>query len=452
MRESDCASHLNLLEEKDDMKTRNTILSLLVVLGVVLAACQPAAAPTAAPATEPPAPAATEPPAPAATEPPAAEEPVTITIWHQWNETYAENIAVMFDKYSETHPNITIDLSKPEDVSNALKVAIPAGEGPDIIGWANDQIGAQALAGNIVALDEFGFDQAFLNSTYEPAAVAGVVWQGQVWALPESQEGIALVYNKALASEEDFPTDPSDFDDLLAKAQAFAEANPGKFLVCNQGLGNPDAYHVAPIYFGFGVPSYVDDEGTAYLGSPEALAAGEWLVELSKVAPTETSHEICQTMLIEGNAAAWWTGPWAIADIEKAGIDYGILPMGRPFVGIKTLMLTSNAVDRGNAEAALDVMKWFTSAEVQKELSLINKTIPAPTAALADPEVQGLLTLSGFGASLNLGVPMANTPFASAQWGPVGDATTAIWTGAQTPGEALTAAQKAIDESIADMK
>ena len=47
---------------------------------------------------------------------------------------------------------------------------------------------------------------------------------------------------------------------------------------------------------------------------------------------------------------------------------------------------------------------------------------------------------------------MANTPFAGAQWGPVGDATTAIWTGAQTPEEALTAAQAAIEEAIAQMK
>jgi arabinogalactan oligomer/maltooligosaccharide transport system substrate-binding protein len=53
---------------------------------------------------------------------------------------------------------------------------------------------------------------------------------------------------------------------------------------------------------------------------------------------------------------------------------------------------------------------------------------------------------------LNLGVPMANTPYANAQWGPVGDATTAIWTGAQTPEEALAAAQTAIEEAIAQMK
>jgi len=379
------------------------------------------------------------------------DEPVTISIWHQWSGDYLIAIEEAFAAYTEMHPNVTIDLSKPEDTSNALSVAIPAGEGPDIIGWANDQIGTQALAGNIVALNDYGVDLTFLNSTYEPAAVRGVVWQGQIWGLPESQEGIAIVYNKDLVTDEYLPADPMDFADLLAKAEAFYN-DTGKYLVCNQGLGNPDAYHVAPIYFGFGVPEYVDDEGNAYLGSDEALAAAEWMVEFSQYAPAETSHDICKAMIVDGEAGAWWTGPWAIADLEAAGIDYGIIPMGSPFVGIKALLLSQNAVDRGNVEVAIDIMKYFTSGEVQAQIALANKTIPAPTAALMNADVQALATLSGFGASLNLGVPMANTPYAGAQWGPVGDATTAVWNGSQTPAEAMAAAQEAIETAIADMQ
>jgi len=424
-----------------------TIFSLLLIAVMVLTACGGGATPTA---EEKPPEQPQEEPTKAPEEPAEPMEQVTITVWHQWSGDYLTAIEEAFAAYTEMHPNVKIDLSKPEDTSNALSVAIPAGEGPDIIGWANDQIGTQALAGNIVALNDYGVDMTFLNSTYEPAAVRGVVWQDKIWALPESQEGIAIVYNKAMVSDDYLPTDPMDFADLLAKATQFYE-DTGKYLICNQGLGNPDAYHVAPIYFGHGVPEYVDDQGNAYLGTPEALAAGEWMVEFSKVAPAETSHDICKAMIVDGEAGAWWTGPWAIADLEAAGIDYGIIPMGKPFVGIKALMLSQNAIDRGNEVVALDIMKYFTSADVQAKLAVANKTIPAPSGALMDADVQALATLSGFGASLNLGVPMANTPYAGAQWGPVGDATTAIWTGAQTPEDALADAQAAIEQAIADM-
>jgi arabinogalactan oligomer/maltooligosaccharide transport system substrate-binding protein len=126
--------------------------------------------------------------------------------------------------------------------------------------------------------------------------------------------------------------------------------------------------------------------------------------------------------------------------------------MGSPFVGIKTLLISKNAQDRGSAEVSLDIIKYFTDATNEKQVALVNKTIPANTAALNDPEIQALYTVTGFGAALNLGIPMSNSPYASAQWGPVGDATNAIWSGSQTPEEALAAAQTAMEEAIAGMQ
>jgi arabinogalactan oligomer/maltooligosaccharide transport system substrate-binding protein len=426
-------------------RTLFVLASLMIIATMLLTACgTPAPATTPAPVVQPTT-APTEPPAP------TEVQVTTITIWHQWSGGYLDAITRALQEYSAKNPGIKIDLAKPDDVTASLAVAIPAGEGPDIIGWANDQIGTNALNGNIVALDDLGVTQDFLASTYEPAAVAGVTWQGKIWALPESQEAITLVYNKAVATAEDFPTNPTDFADLLAKAKAFYEAK-GIPLFCNQGFPGADAFHVAPLYFGFGIPSYVDDQGKVYLNTPEAIAAGDWLVSVKPYLLPEMSHEICKTAIIEGKAAAWWTGPWAIADLEAAGVDYGFVPMGKPFVGIKTMMVTKNAVDRGNAEIALDIIKYYTSYEIQRYVTLANKTVPANTQALQDPDVQALVTIAGFGANANLGIPMANTPFAGAQWGPVGDATGAIWNGSQTPADALAAAQTAIETAIAGMK
>jgi arabinogalactan oligomer/maltooligosaccharide transport system substrate-binding protein len=432
--------------EREEMKrTLFVLASLMIVATMLLTACN-TTTPTAAPTTAPSQP-TTVPP----TEAPTAVPQVTITIWHQWSGDYLDAITRALQEYSVKNPGVKIDLSKPDDVTASLAVAIPAGEGPDIIGWANDQIGTNALNGNIVALDDYGVTQDFLKSTYEPAAVAGVVWQSKIWALPESQEAITLVYNKALASPSDFPSNPLDFADLLAKAEAYQKAH-GIPLFCNQGFPGGDAYHIAPVYFGFGVPQYVDDQGKVYVNTPEAVAAGEWLAAVKPFLMTEQTYDICNTAFSEGKVAAWWTGPWAIANMDKAGIDYGFVPMGKPFVGIKTLMLTKNAVDRGHAEIALDIMKYYTSFEIQKYVTLANKTIPANTQAFQDPAIQALVSIAGFGANANLGIPMANTPYAGAQWGPVGDATAAIWNGSQTPADALAAAQTAIETAVAGMK
>ena len=404
--------------------------------------------PTATKAAVPP----TNTPAPTATIPAVEAKAGVITIWHNETGEQVKALEAAVADYQKANPNVKVVFSLVTNLGDALKVAIPAKKGPDVILWAVDYIGTNALAGNIVDLSKYGVDKAYLTANFEPAAVNGVVWKNMIWGLPTLQEGIAFVYNKDLVADKYLPKDPLNFTDLLAKATAFATDNPGKFLLCNQGLGNPDPYHAAPIYFGFGVPGYVDDAGKAYLNTPEALKATKWMVDFSKVAPKETSHEICKTNLVDKKVGAWWTGPWAIADLEKAGIKYGILPLGKPFVGIKAALLSANAVDRGNADEAVKFMKWYSGAEAQKKITLANKTIPANTKVLKDPEVQALGTIPLFGAALNLGIPMANTPYADAQWGPVGDATTAIWTGKQTPEQALKAAQDAIDLKIKDMK
>ncbi len=431
-----------------------TILSVLLVAVFVLAACQPAATPTEEVVAPPPAEATKAPVEPTAVPAEPTAVPMTettITIWNQWDGKYLEAIEQVFNDYEVANPGVVIDLSKPEDVKNALTVAIPAGEGPDIIGWANDAIGEQALNGNIVAVSDYGITADFLSSTYEPAAVNGVTWMGSIWGLPETQEGIALIYNKDLVTEEYLPADPLDFEDLLAKATKFQE-DTGNVLVCNQAFGGNDAYHMSPIFFGFGIPAYVDEEGKGYLNAPEAIAAAEWLKKFAAVSYAENSYDICNAALAEGKVGMWWTGPWAVAGVEESGVNYGILPMGRPFVGIKTLLLTKNAVDRGNTDLAIDIMKYFTSAEVQKKLSLVNKTIPAATAALQDAEVSQLAAVVGYGTALNLGVPMSPSPFSSAQWDPVGAASGAIWTGAQEPVAAMEAAQLALEEKVAAMQ
>jgi arabinogalactan oligomer/maltooligosaccharide transport system substrate-binding protein len=418
-------------------KVKKQVLTFLVgllIASLTLTACGGGATPAVEPTEEPAAPA----------------EPVTIVVWHGYGGDYQEPIEKLFDQFNAEHEDIQIEYAKVDDLSDSLSVAIPAGEGPDILAWANDQIGRNALTGNIAPIDEW-LDKAYLEANYTDPGIAGVVWNGQIWGVPETMEGIALVYNKDLLAEGDLPN-PDDFDDLMAKAAAFQEANAGLYYLCDQGLGNADAYHVAPIYFGFGMNGYVDDQGTVNLNTSESLAAANWIQEFTAYAPAETSHEICQAMISEGQAAIWWTGPWAIVSLEEAGIDYGIAPMGKPFVGIKTWMLTKNAVDRGNGAAAVEVMKWWTSADTMKARVLQTKEIPANAAALADLEVQAMYAVSGFGASLARGVPMANTPFMDALWGPVGDATTAIWTGAQTPEEAMEAAQTAAETSIADMQ
>ena len=447
------------------------LVNLLLVVAVSLAACTGRTNEIPAP-TEPPVIheattvpiAPTETPATQITLEPTAAPTITaacpegekiLTIWHQWDVQHLESVIAALGDYTDNiNPCVEFELFRHEDMTQDLRVAIPAGGGPDIISWSNDQIGNQAMKGHISDLGQLGIDVAYLESNFEPAAAAGVQYDGSIWGLPESQEGIALVYNRDFVPLEYLPTDPMDFAALLEKATAFKEST-GKYLICNQAFTSSvgsDAYHAAPVFFGFGIPSYVNDDGVVYLDTAEALAAGEWLASLSAVSDAKASYDICMAGLREADYGMMWTGPWAIAGIEEAGFEYGITPMGKPMVRIKVLLLSKNAVDRANSEAALEVMKYLTSAKLQTRLALDNDIIPAASAALTNPEVASRYAIAEFGKALKLGLPMSTSPYASAQWVPVGQAVAAIWSGSLSPAEALAVAQAAIEAVIAQMK
>ncbi len=112
-------------------------------------------------------------------------------------------------------------------------------------------------------------------------------------------------------------------------------------------------------------------------------------------------------------------------------------------------MLTTNAVERGNAEAAVDVMKFLGSYEVQKLLTLANMTIPTNKLTIVDPDVQAIYEVARFADALSLGTPMGNHKYIQCQWAPVADATYAIWHGLMTPVEAMNTAQLVIEGCVA---
>jgi arabinogalactan oligomer/maltooligosaccharide transport system substrate-binding protein len=148
--------------------------------------------------------------------------------------------------------------------------------------------------------------------------------------------------------------------------------------------------------------------------------------------------------------------PGSIADYLAKGIDVGLAPVpvvsssgkpGAPFVGVKLLMLAANAK---NSQAAVDLMKYYGSPEVQAQLAKVNKQVPANIKA--QDQVKDDPVIAGFIKQTANGVPLPNTEFASAMWDPFNKMTQAIWTGAAEPDQAVKDGAALFDQKAADLK
>ena len=374
----------------------------------------------------------------------------TITIWHGYEGTYLDSKKAIYDAYTKLYPSVTINLVHKPTLTDAVTAAAGASQGPDIIAWVDDQIGKWQKLEAIKPIDAY-VDKSYMNSQFSQAAVDAATFDGKIYGMPESVEAITLLYNKKLVNATDVP---KTADALVTFAKNYANSKPGNYGV----VWNPkDAYFQAPWIYGSG-GFYVKADGTVGLSTAGTKAGFNYVASFKGSMPAGVDYGIADTLFKEGKAAMIINGPWSVADYTKAGVDYGIATLptvgssnkpASPFVGVKTLMLGAYST---NPALAADIMKFFTNKENQTQMVQTTKEIPANKLALADPKVQALTDIAGFGAQVKNGVPLPNTPFMSALWDPVAKALEAVWTGKQSVDAALSDAQSAAEKNVAQLK
>jgi len=195
------------------------ILSVLVVLTMLGAAC---AAPTAAPAPTT-APAAAQPttaPAAAPTTAPAAAAGTTeITVWSRFPEIQT-TLQALGDAYTKTHPNIkvTVTLFAQRALDDKIAVALPSGQGPDIVEndavalFAYEPQGAFAYVPDSLA--------SYVKQHVLPNAVANATNdQGQMFNIPLFVGVQGIYVNTDYMKEAGLTGCPTTVDDLMQWAQ-----------------------------------------------------------------------------------------------------------------------------------------------------------------------------------------------------------------------------------------
>ena len=303
-----------------------SLMTLLLVGVLVLAACPgggapaaPAPAPTEAPAeaapTEAPAEDAAPTEAPAAAAAPA--DGPTLTIWaDDTRSPVLEELGAAFE--AEYGVRIVVTQKAFGSIRDDLKVAGPAGEGPDIIIGAHDWLGELVENGLLAEIDLGDNRDQFLA-----AAVQAFTYDGTLYGMPYATENVAFVYNTDLV--ETPPATWSEVEELAAQLEADG--------VVAQGFihQESDPYHFFPIMtaFGgyvFGLTEEGYDASDVGIDSEGSIAAATWLDGMYKAGHLKTgaavNYDIMHAQFGEGEAAMMITGPWALPTIRESGAPY----------------------------------------------------------------------------------------------------------------------------------
>lgn len=378
------------------MKSRIwTVLSVLAVFAMLLAACAPttpAAEPTTA-ATA--APVATDAPAAAATEAPVGS--VKLTMWYHGagNKAEKEVLLGIVQDYNASQSKYMVEVQDFPQIAynDAVVAAALAGNLPDIIDVDGPVMPNWAWAGYMAPLD---IPQEKLDK-FLPTTIGK--WNGKVYAVGLWEAACAIYARKSVleANNIRIPTlnEPWDLNEFNAALETLKATGKYKY-VLDLGMawkGEWYPYGFSPFLQSFGGDivdrsTFTTAEGA--LNGPEALAFGEWWQGLfTKGFASGTTQDGADrdTGFIDDKYALQWNGNWAggLAK-EKLGDDLLILPApdfgNGARIGAGSWQFGVSAKSN-NIQGATEFIQFMMQDKYLVQFSDVTGNIPATTAAAA---------------------------------------------------------------------
>ena len=270
------------------MNKRLYLLTLLLVMVLLLAACGGKAtpAPTSPPEAKPTEVKPTEAKPTEAPKPPAeegkcpldVEEGAVITFSGWGDETEQKIYRDSIERFKKVCPGVTVNYEPiPAEFQTKLKAQMAGGTAPDVF-YVDDQLmTAFAPAGQLLPLDDFMAEAGVSRDDFIPSLLTIFTYEGKTYGLPKDWGTLGLVYLPKVFQEAgiDEPTEDWTWEDLRAAAKAIAEkTNYGGF--CQ----NADWARFAPWVFSNGGAYATDDFSQPLLDTPEVKEMAQFILDM----------------------------------------------------------------------------------------------------------------------------------------------------------------------------
>ncbi|MFJ7048693.1 extracellular solute-binding protein [Streptomyces sp. NPDC101112] len=207
------------------------------------------------------------------------------------------------------------------DLSNKALLAAQQDNSADVLIVDNPVVSTLAEAGVLTTTDENKLDTSQVDSNLLAAGQS----QGKTYGMPIGANTLALYYNKEVLKKAG--VDIASVKDWKSLTAALAKVKKaGKKGITFSAIGTEEgSFQFLPWFWGSGAD-------LVHLDSPEAVSAlSLWKGWLDKgYAPNSVINNTQTTSWQEfasGDYAFAENGTWQLANAEKAGFDYGVLPI-----------------------------------------------------------------------------------------------------------------------------
>ena len=338
-----------------------------------------------------------------------------------------------------------------DELINKVLLAAQSKQLPNVLRIDNPDLQQIADTGALAPLTDYGVD---LTGLYKNLIDAGT-YKGKVYGIAPGINGMALFYNKDMFTAAGLKP-PTTWAELTADAKALTK-NGVYGMAFSAPATEEGSWQFEPWLWGAG-------GDLSKLDSPEAVKALQFWTDLVKSGSASKSvvqwtQGDVNDQFLAGKAAMQQNGVWNLSALEKSKINFGIVPIPAPDggaapgpMGGEVLTIPVNT-DAAASAAAGKVVNCLLSDKEMAEWATLQAYIPsretvAAQAAAADPNMAPFVTAAAAERS-RTGPPANLGPNYSKVSQPLWTAIQAALSGAKSPQDALTAAQKAAAAALA---
>lgn len=440
------------------MKGTSRLLALLVVIGLLIAACGATATPK---------------PTGSAVDSVTISAPVEVVFWHVSSQTQGENLQKMVDEFNSKNPNIKVKAEYKgsySDIRKAILAAITAGITPDVAVAYTNQVAEYANAGKITVLDDYvnsvkyGLTKADLDDLYAAyLAVDRNPSQGnKLLSMRTSPSMEVLFYNIDMMKElglGDKP--PKTWDDFAKMCKAAGKAGKKGYAL------SISASTLSSWIFTRGGEVLSADGKKSLLNEKPAVDS---LVFLKDLLDSGCAYQIAERF---GDQTDFANGKVLFTFGSSAGLPYyrdaiqdkatakpkfdwsvDIFPnTGKPVVDMYGPSWTVFKSTPEKQLASWLFLKWFTEKDQTAKWSVLTGYFPMrKSAAESDGVKKQMESLPVYKKAFDF-LPYAKSEPNVAAWEAIravmADAVTGVATGKLTPQQALDDAHKKANEALA---
>jgi multiple sugar transport system substrate-binding protein/raffinose/stachyose/melibiose transport system substrate-binding protein len=364
------------------------VLGIMLILVMLLSACQPAAAPE-----EPAAP--VEPAAPEEPEAPASMEKTQANIVHYFSGDMGKKdmstIIEQFNAQSETC-EIIDNTTGHEDFKTQILVMLAGNNPPDVFSyWAGARVQFVVDSDALMELSDF-WEAENLDEVVSSGIHGSTIYNGGVYSIPQNFHYAGFFYNPKVMADAGVTEMPETWDEFLAACEKIKATG-----VYPIALGSSDRWP-AEFWVDFLISYSAGHEyraklqaGEAAFDDPEVMEAmslwndlyqaGYFYPDANAYFYTDAADQVANGEAAMTLMGTWITGYWDGNGLV-AGEDYDLFPFPviNPDVPVATFASTDSwaiPADAKNPECAKEFIAWALKPDMQLLWAMGQGALPA---------------------------------------------------------------------------